>query len=82
MKQSTQSPDFRYIYRKNYDYLGTWLHWGVRMTDVDFRDYVEFIKDWPEQGKAVIDISRFSPMSGYKCAKIASYQLSYNPIDL
>ena len=28
------------------------------MTDVDFRDYVEVIKDWPEQGQAVIDISR------------------------
>ncbi len=28
------------------------------MTDVDFRDYVEVIKDWPEPGKAVIDISR------------------------
>ncbi|MFW9888526.1 MAG: phosphoribosyltransferase family protein [Candidatus Thorarchaeota archaeon] len=28
------------------------------MTDVDFRDYVEVIKDWPEEGQAVIDISR------------------------
>ncbi|MHA2140741.1 MAG: phosphoribosyltransferase family protein [Candidatus Thorarchaeota archaeon] len=28
------------------------------MTDVDFRDYVEVIKDWPEPGKSVIDISR------------------------
>ena len=28
------------------------------MTDVDFRDYVEVIKDWPDKGQAVIDISR------------------------
>ncbi|UCE08915.1 MAG: hypothetical protein JSW61_07930 [Candidatus Thorarchaeota archaeon] len=28
------------------------------MTDIDFREYVEVINDWPEPGKAVIDISR------------------------
>ena len=28
------------------------------MTDVNFLDYVEVIKDWPEPGKAVCDISR------------------------
>ncbi|MGY5876961.1 MAG: hypothetical protein RTU30_14520, partial [Candidatus Thorarchaeota archaeon] len=28
------------------------------MTDVDFRDFVDVIKDWPEPGKAVCDISR------------------------
>ncbi len=28
------------------------------MTDIDFRDYVDVIEDWPEPGKAVCDISR------------------------
>ncbi len=28
------------------------------MTDIDFKDYVEVIRDWPEPGRAVIDISR------------------------
>ncbi|MGY5853843.1 MAG: phosphoribosyltransferase family protein [Candidatus Thorarchaeota archaeon] len=28
------------------------------MTDVNFRDFVDVIKDWPEPGKAVCDISR------------------------
>ena len=28
------------------------------MTDVDFLEYVEVIRDFPEQGKAVCDISR------------------------
>jgi adenine phosphoribosyltransferase len=28
------------------------------MTDIDFREYVDVIKDWPEPGKAVCDISR------------------------
>ena len=28
------------------------------MTDVDFAEYVEVIRDWPEPGKAVCDISR------------------------
>jgi adenine phosphoribosyltransferase len=28
------------------------------MSDVNFLDYVEVIKDWPEPGKAVCDISR------------------------
>ena len=28
------------------------------MADMDFRDYVEVIKDWPSPGKAVCDISR------------------------
>jgi len=28
------------------------------MTDINFLDYVEVIKDWPEPGKAVCDISR------------------------
>ncbi|TFG11306.1 hypothetical protein EU537_12770 [Candidatus Thorarchaeota archaeon] len=30
----------------------------TRMTDIDFRDYVDVIEDWPEPGKAVCDISR------------------------
>ena len=29
-----------------------------KLTDIDFRDYVEVIKDWPEPGTAVCDISR------------------------
>ena len=28
------------------------------MTDIDFREYVDVIRDWPEPGKAVCDISR------------------------
>ena len=28
------------------------------MTDVNFQEYVDVIKDWPEAGKAVCDISR------------------------
>ncbi|MFW9920042.1 MAG: phosphoribosyltransferase family protein [Candidatus Thorarchaeota archaeon] len=28
------------------------------MKEIDFRDYVEVIRDWPESGKAVCDISR------------------------
>ncbi|MFQ5834175.1 MAG: phosphoribosyltransferase family protein [Candidatus Thorarchaeota archaeon] len=28
------------------------------MTDISFHDFVEVIKDWPEPGQAVIDISR------------------------
>ncbi|MHA1944308.1 MAG: adenine phosphoribosyltransferase, partial [Candidatus Thorarchaeota archaeon] len=28
------------------------------MTEIDYRDYVEVIKDWPEPGQAVCDISR------------------------
>lgn len=28
------------------------------MTDIDFLEYVDVIKDWPEPGKAVLDISR------------------------
>ena len=28
------------------------------MTEIDFKDYVEVIKDWPEAGQAVCDISR------------------------
>jgi len=28
------------------------------MSEIDFRDYVEVIRDWPEPGQAVIDISR------------------------
>ncbi|RDE17562.1 MAG: hypothetical protein C4K49_02150 [Candidatus Thorarchaeota archaeon] len=29
-----------------------------RLTDVDFREYVDIIQDWPSPGKAVCDISR------------------------
>ena len=28
------------------------------MTEVDFAKYVDVIKDWPEPGKAVCDISK------------------------
>lgn len=28
------------------------------MTDIDFTEYIDVIKDWPEPGKAVCDISR------------------------
>ena len=30
----------------------------MAMTEVNFRDYIDVIKDWPEPGKAVCDISR------------------------
>ncbi len=28
------------------------------MTDIDFREYVEVIRDWPKPGEAMLDISR------------------------
>ena len=51
---------FRYIerYRKNKILLVDSPIQVETMADVDFSEYVDVIKDWPEPGKAVCDISR------------------------
>ncbi len=50
----------RYIerYRKNKILLVDSSRQVETMVDVDFSEYVDVIKDWPEPGKAVVDISR------------------------
>jgi adenine phosphoribosyltransferase len=45
------------LHRKNY--LSILLPiCDATMTEIDFKEYVDVIKDWPEPGKAVCDISR------------------------
>ena len=45
-------------YRKVYDSIPDFTRRVPKMTEFNFADFVDVIKDWPEPGQAVMDISR------------------------